>query len=61
MPARTRIVVNPATWSARAGTLCVEIEAEPEVFGLPAEAARSRRRRRSLAPDRDRWTLRIAS
>jgi mannose-6-phosphate isomerase-like protein (cupin superfamily) len=53
--------VEHAWWSTRAGALCVEIEAEPEVFGLPAEARRSRRRRPSMAPGARRLTLRIAS
>ena len=53
--------VEHAWWSTRAGALCVDVEAEPEVFGLPAEAARFRRRRTGLATGARRLTLRIAS
>jgi quercetin dioxygenase-like cupin family protein len=37
--------VEHAWWSTRAGALCVEIEAEPEAFGLAAETARAPRDR----------------
>jgi mannose-6-phosphate isomerase-like protein (cupin superfamily) len=53
--------VEHAWWSTRAGTLCVEIEAEPEVLGLPSEDAESRRRRTGSPTGARRLTLRIAS
>jgi quercetin dioxygenase-like cupin family protein len=52
--------VEHAWWSTRAGELCVEIEAEPEAFGLPAAPAR-RRRRGGVASGARRLTVRIAS
>ena len=53
--------VEHAWWSTRAGALCVEIEADPEVFGLAAEPQRSRGRRTRIAPARRGSTVRIAS
>jgi mannose-6-phosphate isomerase-like protein (cupin superfamily) len=53
--------VEHAWWSTRTGALCVEIEAEPVVFGLPVDADRSRRRLTRRAPGRHRLTVRIAS
>jgi mannose-6-phosphate isomerase-like protein (cupin superfamily) len=52
--------VEHAWWSTRAGELCVEIDAEPEAFGLAAAPAR-RRRRGSVASGARRLTVRIAS
>jgi mannose-6-phosphate isomerase-like protein (cupin superfamily) len=53
--------VEHAWWSTRAGALCVEIEADPEVFGLPTEAERFRGRRTRVAPGWRGVTVRIAS
>lgn len=53
--------VEHAWWSTRAGALCVEIEAEPEAFGLPAETAGFRLRRTRPATGAGRLTVRIAS
>src|SRR4051794_28027353 len=51
--------VEHAWWSTRAGELCVEIEAEPEAFGLRPAPACARRRR--WAPSAGaRLTVRIA-
>lgn len=53
--------VEHAWWSTRAGALCVDIEGEPEMFGLPAATARSRGCRTRLTAGARRVTLRIAS
>ena len=53
--------VEHAWWSTRAGELCVEVQAEPEAFGLAADGARFRRRRTRLAPGARHLKVRIAS
>jgi mannose-6-phosphate isomerase-like protein (cupin superfamily) len=53
--------VERAWWSTRAGELCVEIDAEPEAFGLTPQPARRRGRRGSVAAGARRLTVRIAS
>jgi mannose-6-phosphate isomerase-like protein (cupin superfamily) len=53
--------VEHAWWSTRAGALRVEIEADPEVFGLPAETERLRGRRTRPAQGWRCLTVRIAS
>src|SRR3954469_11814490 len=49
--------VEHAWWSTRAGELCVEIDGEPESFGLTPQPARRRGRRGSVAAGARRLTV----